>query len=258
MEKLSANRQFITALAALWSFLIVASPGHTAELTALSPQGMMPALSDLIPPFERSSGHQVTVSYSSTTAIVDEIQNGKKADVVILYPQQLEQLQEEGKIVENSITPIAKLAFGVIIRKGATKPKVDSVRGLKQALIAANSIATGDSESSASGKYFANLIVRLQIADAIKPKIKTFSSGAALLTAVAKGDVDLAIWGISLANGPETELAGILPAQAKKYNSYSAGILANSSHISAAKSLSSFLSSSASLKIIKSKGFDAP
>ena len=190
MEKLSGKRRFMTALAALWSFLIVANPGQTAELTVLSPQGMMPALSDLIPQFEHSSGHQVTVFYSSTAAIVDEIQNGKKADVAILYPQQVEQLQEAGKIVDNSITAIAKLAFGVIIRKGATKPNVDSVRGLKQALLSANSIATGEPESSASGKYFANLIERLQIADAIKPKIKTFSSGAALLAAVAKGDVD--------------------------------------------------------------------
>jgi molybdate transport system substrate-binding protein len=261
-EKIAAKRnfkqRFITALGALGSFLMVANPVHAAELLVLSPQGMMPALSEVVPLFERSSGHQVTVSYSSTTEIFAAIQRGKEADVAILYPQQLEQLQGEDKIVDKSITPIAKLAFGIIIRKGATKPNVDSVRGLKQALISANSIATGDPENSASGKYFVDLIERLQIANAILPKIRMFPSGASLLTAVANGDVDLAIWGISFANSPLTELAGILPAQAKKHNSYAAGIVANSGQISAARSLSSFLASSTSLRVMKSKGFESP
>jgi len=259
MAKRSAKlRQFITALAAIVSFLLASNLVHSAELTVLSPQAMKPALSDLIPQFERSSGNQVTISYSSTSALVTEIQAGKMADLAILDPKQIEQLQDEGKIIEDSIAPIAKLAFGVIIRKGNTKPDVSRVHGLKQALINAKSIASGDPGSSASGRYFASLIERLKIADAIKPKIKAFSSGTAALEAVANGEADLAIWVISSANGPSTELAGVLPAQAQKFNSYAAGILTNSNQIQAAKALSSFISSPASLKVMKSKGFDAP
>jgi len=48
----------------------------------LAPQALKPALSDLIPQFERSSGNQVTISYSSTSALVTEIQDGKMADTV--------------------------------------------------------------------------------------------------------------------------------------------------------------------------------
>jgi molybdate transport system substrate-binding protein len=259
MAKRSAElRQSIAALAAIAGSLMVINLAHTAELTVLAPQALKPALSDLIPQFERSSGNQVTISYSSTSALVTEIQDGKIADLAILAPEQIEQLKNEGKIVENSIAPIAKLAFGVIIRKGTTKPDVSTVHGLKQALLKAKSIAAGDPGSSVSGKYFANLIDRLQIADAIKPKIKTFSSGATALEAVANGEADVAIWVISSANGPGTELAGVLPTQAKKFNSYAAGILTNSNHIQTAKTLSSFISSPNSLAVMKSKGFDAP
>jgi molybdate transport system substrate-binding protein len=180
------------------------------------------------------------------------------ADLAILDPKQIEQLQDEGKIIDDSIAPIAKLAFGVIIRKGTTKPDVSTVHGLKQALMNAKSIASGDPGRSASGRYFANLIERLQIADAIKPKIKTFSSGTAALEAVANGEADLVIWVISSANGPGTELAGVLPTQAEKFNSYATGILTNSNQIQAAKALSSFISSPTSLAVMKSKGFDAP
>jgi molybdate transport system substrate-binding protein len=257
-KRLAKLRHAFTALTAMVCSLTATNLTHSAELTVLSPQAMKSALSDLIPQFERSSGNQVTISYSSTSALIKEIQDGKMADLAILFPKQIEQLQDEGKIVEHSIVPIAKLAFGLIIRKGTTKPDVSTVHGLKQALLSAKSIASGDPESSASGKYFVNLTERLQIADAIKLKIKIFSSGAAALEAVANGEADLAIWVISSANGPGTELAGVLPAQAGKFNSYAAGILTNSKQIQAAKALSSFISSPTSLAIMKSKGFDTP
>jgi hypothetical protein len=61
---------------------------------------------------------------------------------------------------------------------------VSRVHALKQTLMSTKSIASGDPESSATGKYFASLIERLRIADAIKPKIKTFSSGTAALAAI--------------------------------------------------------------------------
>jgi molybdate transport system substrate-binding protein len=237
--------------------LITASVTHAVELKVLSPQVMKPVLDDLIQQFERSSGNQVRISYATALVLVREIEAGIVADLAILSPEQIEQLQEEDKIVEDSLTPIAKLEFGVIIRKGATKPDVSTVHSLKQALLSAKSIASGDPETSTSGEFFASLIERLQIDDEIKPKIKTFSSGAAALRAIANGEADIAIGGLA-AIEPGTELAGVLPAQAKKFNSYAVGILASSSQLEAAKALASFITSRTSLAVMKSKGFEAP
>jgi molybdate transport system substrate-binding protein len=182
-------RRSITALAVLVTgSLITASLTHAAELKVLSPQVMKLVLDDLIQQFERSSGNQVIISYATASALVREIKAGLVADLAILSPEQIEQLQEEDKIVEDSLAPIAKLEFGVIIRKGATKPDVRSVHSLKQALLSAKSIASADPETSTSGEFFASLIERLQIDDEIKPKIKTFSSGTAALRAIANGD----------------------------------------------------------------------
>lgn len=252
-------RPSITALAVLiTSSVMAASIAHATELKVLSPQVMKPVLDDLTPQFERSSGNQVMISYATTSALVKEIEAGIVADLAILSPEQIEQLQEQDKIVEDSLTPVAKLEFGVIIRKDATKPDVSTVHLLKQTLMNAKSIASGDPETSTSGEYFANLIKRLQIADEIKPKIKMFSSGTAALRAVANGEADLAVGVVSAAIEPNTELAGVLPAQAKKYNSYAAGILTSSNQIEAAKALASFISSPTALAVMKSKGFDAP
>jgi molybdate transport system substrate-binding protein len=251
--------QSIAALAVVVvGFLTTASIAHAAELKVLSPHAMRPALNDLVPQFERSSGIQVTIFYATASAVVKEIEDGIIADLAILSPKQIEQLEEEDKIVEDSLIPIAKLEFGVIIRKGSTKPDVSTVRALKQTLMSANSIALGDPESSASGNYFASLIERLRISDSIKPKFKTFSSGTAAVEAIAKGEADIAVGVVSAANGPATELAGVLPAQARKINAYAIGILTSSNQIQAAQALASFISSPTSLAVMKSKGFDAP
>jgi molybdate transport system substrate-binding protein len=122
-------RSSIAAIAAMLG-IMSANIAIGAELTVLSPQAMKPALSDLIPQFEHSSGNQVTISYAPTSQLVKEIEGGKNADLAILYPQQIEQLQNEGKIVEHSNILIAKLAFGVIVRKGAAKPDVSTVHAL--------------------------------------------------------------------------------------------------------------------------------
>ena len=150
-------RQSIAALTGVVaSSLMTASIAHAAELKVLSAQAMRPALNDLVPQFERSSGIRVTISYATASALVKEIEDGKIADLAILSPKQIKQLQEEDRIVEDSLTPVAKLEIGVVIRKGATKPDVSRVHALKQTLMSTKSIASGDPESSATGKYFAS------------------------------------------------------------------------------------------------------
>ena len=239
-------------------FLSVAGGLQAAELTLLAPQAMKPALSELIPQFERSSGSKVAIIYASGATHVKNIRDGQAADVVILSSDHIEELQEDEKIVEESVKPIAKAELGLIIRKGAPKPEMSTVRTLRRTLLDARSIALGDPESSVSGEYFADLLERLQIADAVKPKIKTFAAAPDALQAVANGEADRAVGVVSTANGPATELAGTLPAQAQKINSYSAAILTGGNQMQAAKDLIAFISSSASLAVLKSKGFVSP
>jgi len=247
----------VAALAVI-SFVMLASNANAVELSVLSPHSMKPALNDLIPQFEQSSGHRVVISYATASNLVKEIEGGKTADLAILSPEQIEQLEEDGKIVEDSSMPIAKLEIGVVVRKDTKKPDLSTVHRLKQTLMAAESIASGDPKVSASGEYFANLIERLQIADTVKPKIKSFPSGTAAIDAVANGEADMGVGMVSVAKRGNTEVAGVFPAQAKKSRSYAVGILTSSEQTQAAKALASFISSRKSSSILKSKGFEGP
>ena len=170
------HRCFIVVAVGYFS---IASAAEAVELRLLSPHAMKTALNDLVPAFEQASGHRVTIFYAPASKLVREIQEGKVADVAILSPAEIEQLEEDDKVVEDSLTPVAKVEIGLIIRRGATKPDLSTVHRLKQTLMTAKSIASGNSRTSVSGEYFAELIERLRIADAIKPKIKSLPSSRA-------------------------------------------------------------------------------
>jgi molybdate transport system substrate-binding protein len=258
MSRTSVKLHRCITLLAVIPFLMLESNANAVELSVLSPHAMKPALNDLIPQFEQSSGHRVVISYATASNLVKEIEGGKTADLAILSPEQIEQLEEDGKIVEDSSLPIAKLEIGIVVRKDTKRPDLSTVHRLKQTLIAAESIASGDPKVSASGEYFVNLIERLQIADAVMPKIKSFPSGTAAIDAVANGEADMGVGMISVAKRGNTEIAGVFPAQARKSKSYAVGILTSSEQTPAAKALASFISSRKSSTILKSNGFEGP
>ena len=76
--ELSQNRYF-TALAI--AYFSIASAADAVDLELLSPNAMKTVLNDLIPRFEQASGHRVTISYTTASTLVKEIEDGKVADV---------------------------------------------------------------------------------------------------------------------------------------------------------------------------------
>ena len=106
------------------NFLTQGSVANAAEIKLLSSLGVKPAMIDLIPKFEQSSGHKVTIDYGTAGALTDRIQKGEAADVAIATQQQIANLEKQGRIAEGSPVDIAKVGVGVFVRKGAPKPDI--------------------------------------------------------------------------------------------------------------------------------------
>ena len=90
----STAAKFSIAVTAV--FLAVAGGAQATELTLLAPQAMKPALSELIPRFEHSSGNKVAVVYAAGAThvknILDEQRDEQTADVVILSSDWIDEL----------------------------------------------------------------------------------------------------------------------------------------------------------------------
>src|SRR5215212_9322966 len=82
---------------------------RAAEIRLLSASALHPAIDALIPEFEKSSGHKLTVAYGTAGAVADGVQKGETADIVISSLPMINRLQGQGKIVAGERVIFAKV-----------------------------------------------------------------------------------------------------------------------------------------------------
>jgi molybdate transport system substrate-binding protein len=224
--------------AMLTSFSI--SVACATEVRILCASGMREVVSELTPRIEQTTGHRVAVSFGEAGDLRKRIQGGELVDVVVLPRVVLDQVSSDGKIVDGSIINLAQSSMGIGVRAGLPKPDIASAEGLKQALLAAKSIATTDPASGGvAGVYIANVFQRLGIAEF-----------------VAKGEVEIAI---QLSNEIRV-VPGIefipLPAEFARTFVFSAALASDTKEMGASKAVLQFLSGPEAMAVIGAKGMD--
>jgi molybdate transport system substrate-binding protein len=209
-------------------------------------------LAELVPPFERASGHKVSISYNTTAQTLGLIKNGETADMVIATAAGIDEMTKLGKVAPGSRIDLASSGIGVAMRAGTPKPDISSVDAFKRALLDAKSVAY--TSSGLSGVYFARLIERLGIAEQVKAKAR-IKPGGLIAEVVVAGEADLAVQMVSeLLSVPGAELVGPLPAELNQVTVFSAGILTGTRRSEASKSLIQHLTTPAAAHVIETKG----
>jgi molybdate transport system substrate-binding protein len=238
----------------------VANHAFSADLIILSGSGVQPAMSELIPKFEQSSGHKVTFDYGTVGDMAARIQNGEAADVIIASGPQIENLEKQNRVAAGSRTDLGKTGIGLFVRKGAVKPDIGSVESFKRTMIAAKSIGWNDPAAGAPVSiYMIDALERLGIGAEMKSKTTAFTKRSERFEAVARGDIEIGFNQISeILAATGVELVGPLPADIQHYTLFSAAIVASSKNKEAARSLLQFISSPNARAIMKGKGFEAP
>src|ERR1700726_3602784 len=116
----------VISLTAAMLLCACAAANHlsAAELKILSPGATEGAFSELLPQFEKTSGHKITIEYGPVGALAARGRKGEAVDVAILSEPATEELQKQGKIVAGSTVVIAKVGIGAFVRKGDPKPDI--------------------------------------------------------------------------------------------------------------------------------------
>jgi molybdate transport system substrate-binding protein len=228
-----------------------------AEIKVLTAGAFKQVLLALLPDFERTSGHKVTVENDTVGALTKRIAGGEAFDLAVLTPKAVDDLAKEGKFAAGSRANLARVGVGVVVKDGTPKPDISSVAAFKQALLAAKSVAYIDpAAGGSSGIYVAGLLDKLGVAADVKPKAKLIPGGA-VAEHVAKGEADLGIHQISeILPVKGVTLVGPLPAEIQNYTVYAAGVGAHAKECDAAKALLKALTSPAAAEVLKSKGME--
>ena len=233
------------------------TPARAAEIRLLGPASFRVLFPELLPHFEKSSGHKVIAAYAPLRVITERVAKGEAVDVAIVSGKQNEELEKQGSLLAGSRTEIAQVGFTVFVKKGAAKPDLSSADALKRSLLAAKSVAVGDpARGGGASLYTIGLLNRLGISEDVKAKSRLEPSGTEIAEAVAKGETELGIGvasDLSLVAGIESVA---LPAEVQNYSLYVAGIIADSKQVGAAKGLIAFLTSPAVKQALTDNGFE--
>jgi molybdate transport system substrate-binding protein len=194
------------------------------EINVLSARAPQMALQKLFAAFTTATGHHVAASYGTVGAVADRFKAGEAADLLILSPAALNGLGDA--LVARSLVDIARAGLAVCVRAGAPAPALATPDAFKSALVAARAISYSDPKAGGSAAaYFATLLERLGIADAVNAKATLGRNGHHVAELVADGAAELGISFLSeLVAIKGVAIAGPLPAALQNYTVYAAAV----------------------------------
>jgi len=235
---------------ALAAVLLFAQPALAAEVRVMISAGFYGAYSELVPAFEKASGHKVVTTRGpsmgdSPEAIPARIGRGEGVDVVIMDGKAIDDLAKQGRVQGDTKVAFARSQIGMVVKAGAPKPDITTVDAFKKTLLSAKSIAYSD---SSSGTYLSTVLFQqLGVWDQIQAKsrkVRGPPSGEPVAAVVARGEAELGFQQVSeLIHVKGIDLVGPIPAELQSRVAFS-GVLANSvENADAARALIRFLSS---------------
>ncbi|MGD0150394.1 MAG: substrate-binding domain-containing protein [Xanthobacteraceae bacterium] len=220
------------------------------QIKILSGGAMKSLMVEVVPLFERASGAKVEIKFALTSVLKKEIEDGAAFDVALLPRPELDALVEAGKIAAGTPTDITRSAVGLAVRAGAPQPDIGTVAALRQTLQRARTIGYSDGPS---GAYIADLLVRLGIADEMKPKTRLTSRPVAEI--VAEGEAEIGMQQIvAILPVKGAELVGPLPGELRNIIVYAAGISSSSRQSGSAHALVAFMAAPEVVRMIRAKG----
>jgi len=225
---------------------------QAAELKVIAGGSMTALLKELAPPFEKASGHTLSIHFDSTPNIISRVNSSTPFDVVVVPIDVFKDAAAKARFAPGPTVDIARVGYGVAFRAGASKPDVSTPDALKKALLAASSIAFVP--ASAAGAYVTKVFERLGIAEEMKAKTKAQAGPPQIAPAVANGEAELGVFLTNVLIAPGVELAGAFPTELQQELVFTSAIAAETKEVGAAKALIDYLKSPAATATIKAGG----
>ena len=231
----------------------------TDELRVMTSGAFTAAYLELIPRLELLTKTKLMTAATSIgtgeNSIPNRLRRGEPVDVVIVADGVLVRFIEDGFIIADSYTPLARSSIGMAVRKGAPKPDISTVDALKRTLLEAKSIAYS---ASVSGEYFTTeLVQRLGIADQVLSKSRRAEGGERVGAVIARGEAEIGFQQLSeLLPVPGIDHITPLPLEVQKVSVFSAGVSLSTRDANAAHTLVRFLASPEAARAITNSGLE--
>ena len=235
------------------AFIMIPSASlQAAELKVIAGGSMTASMNALAAPFEKASGHKLSIHFDSTPNIIARVNSGTPFDVVVVPVDVFKDAAAKARFAPGPTIDIARVGYGVIVRAGASKPDLSTPDAFKKALLAAPSIAF--LPASAAGAYVTKVFERLGIGEEMKAKTKVQAAPAQIAPAVAKGEAELGVFLTNVLVAPGVELVGPFPGELQQELVFTSAVAADTREADAAKALIDYLRTQEATAVIKAAG----
>src|SRR3954463_15234892 len=130
-----------SAVAAGTIFVISCAPqARAAEVTVIGPGGIRAAVEQIIPGFEKKTGHTVKGTFGSGGGTKDRVIKGEAFDVPIVQPPAAPVIAS-GHVVPGTQKLLTSVSVGLAVRTGAPIPDISTADAVKKLLLAAKFIS---------------------------------------------------------------------------------------------------------------------
>jgi molybdate transport system substrate-binding protein len=230
---------------------------QAAEIKVLAVGALTGAFKELVPQFERASGHKLNVDYQASPVLVKQIEAGGPFDVAITVSGPMNEAAKKGFFADGARPAVSSVGLGAAVKAGAPKPDMSTPDKFKAALQNAKSVAI--LPESVNGRHFISVFEKLGIGEEMKAKIRPQKEPADIAGAVAKGEAELALF-ISnpLIGVPGVDYAGLVPAEFQQTLVFTAAVGAKAKEPDAAAAFIKHLTTPAAAAVMKANGMDVP
>ncbi len=208
---------------------------------------------ELVPQFERATGHKVVSTWITTQEIVARAKAGEPTDLAVMSGNAIDELIAAGKFAKGSRVDVASSWVAIAVKQGAPKPDIRSAEAFRRAMLAAKSIAYS---GGPSGVYLIGLFTRMGIADQLAAKVQQIR-GQPVGAVVACGEAEIGFQQMSeLMPVPGIDIAGGLPKEIEEITFFATGRHVDSQVAAAADALTAFFKAPAAHALIRTKGME--
>jgi molybdate transport system substrate-binding protein len=231
---------------------------QAVELNVLAAGATESTVRAMVATFEKETGHTVKLSYGAVGLLRDKIYAGEPADLTIVTPAIIEQLQAKGLVRPGTRVDLGRVGGGIAVRVGASPPAVGTPDELKQALLAAKEVYYADPDKATAGAYFLKVADRLGVGDAVRQKGRTGAGGKEAMEMMAKSGADaIGLTQVSeILSVKEVVLVGPYPGDLQNMTTYTGILLARTPHAEAAQEFLRFLTSPPVQARFKQAGYE--
>ena len=133
----------------------------------------------------KAAGLEVEGGFGAVGAMLEKLDAGEAADVVILTRAQVEKLAKEERVFADTVADVGTVATAVAVRATDPPPDISGEAPLRAALLAADAIYFPDPARATAGIHFASVLDKLGIADRVRDRIRNFPNGTTSMREMA-------------------------------------------------------------------------